>query len=272
MSNELLLGISDGGELTISAQEQLAHTFILAGANHTNSFIYEIISKKIEAGEGLILIQGERNSLRDSLLDKVKSSSRGADFIDIGSNTDFSDTRQIQDLMVKLITTNKIAYLSFSVHQQPTIHRIFMQALSGALDDIRTKYGDKHKQCNLITTNIENIPSKHWLKVINFSRLCNIALFNACGGMEVFQKLKINLDPMYNVVDELLNASLNKILFNQGDPDLNSELCRITGIRTYFLTRNGIYKNNQNKKVILEQLSGRKYILSFEGSVSLVSY
>ncbi len=35
MNNELILGVCDGEELSISHQEQLAHTFVFSGAKET---------------------------------------------------------------------------------------------------------------------------------------------------------------------------------------------------------------------------------------------
>ncbi len=83
MNNELILGVCDGEELSISHQEQLAHTFVFSGANQTNAFIFEVIVKKIESKEGIIFIQGEKTSLKDTFCEKVRNSVRRDEYIAI---------------------------------------------------------------------------------------------------------------------------------------------------------------------------------------------
>lgn len=273
MNNELILGVCDGEELSISHQEQLAHTFVFSGANQTNAFIFEVIVKKIESKEGIIFIQGEKTSLKDTFCEKVRNSVRRDEYIAInGGNVDFSDPSSITNELVQIIAGNKLLDVYFEGPDKPEQTRVFMQCLSDAMDVLRTN-GVKHKQCNLITTNVEKIQSKCWLKIINFARITNIAIFNSCGGLQAYQDLRLGLNPMFNIVDELFNASLNQILFNQNDQELNVELSRISGIKCFTLNKHGIIRtSHRNKDVVLNKLVGRQYLLLVEGSISIVDF
>lgn len=274
----LKIGHSNGEDVTITKEEQFKHVFIYAGNNPAklNHLTLGIINQKIEADQGIIIIQGASNALKDIFINTVKSSKRSDALVVLKDLSDYDSPEKINQFILNLITRNKLAYISFDGINKMLHTRLFMQALSEVMDILRLPDASRsYKQCNIITTNVENVQSKRWMKILTFARLCKIAMFTSAANYKEVMKLKEDLSPMYSVIDDLFNASQTKILFSQGDRNTDLELSRIAGIKGFVFQHKEIVRadsKSKNANGILNALKERQYIMIYEDSVTPVTF
>lgn len=276
--NDIKIGFLKTEEIILGKEEQMEHLFIVSGGvqSKSNLFLVDIFKQKLTTNQGIIFFQGVKTPLKEAFMDKVKTSNRKDDVYIIDETAPFDDQNKLCDLVAQLIFQSRIVYVNLDGRNKQVFTRAFMQALSDAIEKLRKNGGSsQYNQCNLITTGVEEIQSSTWYHIINFARIANIAVINTLTDFATLQQLKSDLNPMYNIVDHLWEASVTQILFNQNSRDENIELSRITGIRVFTLVRDELYKSKaggSNSNVALSKLESRQYIMLYQGGATAVKF
>ena len=276
--NDIKIGFTKTEEIILGKDEQMEHLFIVSGGvqSKSNLFLVDIFKQKLTTNQGIIFFQGVKTPLKESFMDKVKTSNRKDDVYIIDETAPFDDQNKLCNLVAQLIFQSRIVYVNLDGRNKQVFTRAFMQALSDAIEKLRKNGGSsQYNQCNLITTGVEEIQSSTWYHIINFARIANIAVINALTDFATLQQLKSDLNPMYNIVDHLWEASVRQILFNQKSRDENIELSRITGIRVFTLAKDELHKSKaggSNSNVALSKLESRQYIMLYQGSATAVKF
>lgn len=276
--NDIKIGFLKTEEIILGKDEQMEHLFIVSGGvqSKSNLFLVDIFKQKLTTNQGIIFFQGVKTPLKEAFMDKVKTSNRKDDVYIIDETAPFDDQNKLCDLVAQLIFQSRIVYVNLDGRNKQVFTRAFMQALSDAIEKLRKNGGSsQYNQCNLITTGVEEIQSSTWYHIINFARIANIAVINTLTDFATLQQLKSDLNPMYNIVDHLWEASVRQILFNQNSRDENIELSRITGIRVFTLAKDELHKSKaggSNSNVALSKLESRQYIMLYQGSATAVKF
>lgn len=276
--NDIKIGFLKTEEIILGKDEQMEHLFIVSGGvqSKSNLFLVDIFKQKLTTNQGVIFFQGVKTPLKEAFMDKVKTSNRKDDVYIIDETAPFDDQNKLCDLVAQLIFQSRIVYVNLDGRNKQVFTRAFMQALSDAIEKLRKNGGSsQYNQCNLITTGVEEIQSSTWYHIINFARIANIAVINTLTDFATLQQLKSDLNPMYNIVDHLWEASVRQILFNQNSRDENIELSRITGIRVFTLAKDELHKSKaggSNSNVALSKLESRQYIMLYQGSATAVKF
>ena len=276
--NDIKIGFLKTEEIILGKDEQMEHLFIVSGGvqSKSNLFLVDIFKQKLTTNQGIIFFQGVKTPLKEAFMDKVKTSNRKDDVYIINETAPFDDQNKLCDLVAQLIFQSRIVYVNLDGRNKQVFTRAFMQALSDAIEKLRKNGGSsQYNQCNLITTGVEEIQSSTWYHIINFARIANIAVINTLTDFATLQQLKSDLNPMYNIVDHLWEASVRQILFNQKSRDENIELSRITGIRVFTLAKDELHKSKaggSNSNVALSKLESRQYIMLYQGSATAVKF
>lgn len=276
--NDIKIGFLKTEEIILGKDEQMEHLFIVSGGvqSKSNLFLVDIFKQKLTTNQGIIFFQGVKTPLKEAFMDKVKTSNRKDDVYIIDETAPFDDQNKLCNLVAQLIFQSRIVYVNLDGRNKQVFTRAFMQALSDAIEKLRKNGGSsQYNQCNLITTGVEEIQSSTWYHIINFARIANIAVINTLTDFATLQQLKSDLNPMYNIVDHLWEASVRQILFNQNSRDENIELSRITGIRVFTLAKDELHKSKaggSNSNVALSKLESRQYIMLYQGSATAVKF
>lgn len=266
MSYDLIIGECDNEQLSISPEDQLKHTIIF---DHTSSesrkLTLSILEQKIACGEGLIFIQGDENELENQFKDLLSSANKLDLLVPINNDSESLNLPDLKNLIITIVTQSKIAYVNFAGISKLTNTRLFIQAFSESIEELRHMGGSRrYKQCNVVTTNLECIQSRHWMKLMNFARVCNIALINSVGSFERFVDLDGTLGQMYQTIYSIFEGSHNRILFSQVDYRTNIEFSRFAEVRNYELTKNGVIRSKKsfkNDNVIFHKLTRQQFVL-----------
>lgn len=275
MCTDIKIGYSEGNDVVITKDEQLKHLFIYGGSSQTqlNNILLETIKSKVTNGDAVIVIQGKANQFKDILINRLQDWGESNKFFEVKASDEFQVKDTVCDILFKKINQGCLVYVNFDGENKSIYTRVFMSALSAAFDKLRNaNFGRSRQHACIVSTNIEQIGSQHWLKVINFARSLNIMVVSSVGSFSDQEQLRGESDLMYRVVDELFEASAIQILLKQSSHDESLELSRHIGIQTLSLQKKAIARlNTRNTKVLLNQITNKQLVMLDINGVSIVN-